>query len=665
MYVFFSLQRNQVRWCAAFHNPVSRSIRPGKRKFFMFNVTFHPAGKQVQVEQGENLLRAAMLAGVQFSASCGGSGSCGKCKVLVEKGEFEFDASARISATDQEKGYALACTTRVNSDIEVRLPEDARAIDRQAIERAMLTSVEPSELLGDIEINPSVQRVYLELPPPSLEDNVSDVDRLTRALEKQLGSKKIHLSLPVIKQASSILRSSGWKATFTIFCTDDLFEVTQAFPGNRTEPVYGLAVDIGTTTICAELVNLENGLVQAQRSDYNSQHSCGEDVISRIVYASRNRENLAHIQGLAHSTLNGLVQEMLNETGVNSQDIADVVMSGNTTMTHLFMGVEPGIREEPYVPVTSAPPVLQAGELSLEWSDSARIYLTPSRASYMGGDITAGLIGSNLFRSEKLTLYIDVGTNGEIVLGGSEWLIGCSCSAGPAFEGGAIKHGMRAATGAVEQVRIDPGTFEPMILTVGQSSPRGICGSGLIDAMAELLMAGVITSKGRFNTELDTPRIRGQEALEYVLVWAEDAHNGQDIVITEGDLDNLLRAKAAVFAGITTLLNAVGITLQDVDELLIAGGFGRYLELDKAVTIGLLPEISPDRVKYIGNGSLLGSRVMLLSRRMRQEALQVCKKMTYLELSQDPSFMDQYVSALFMPHTDMSMFPSVQAGLMG
>ncbi len=630
----------------------------------MFNVIFHPAGKQVQVEQGENLLRAAMLAGVQFSASCGGSGTCGKCRLLVEKGRFEAESSARLSDADQEKGYTLACNTRVMSDLEVRLPETARAIDRQAIERAMLTSLDPAELAGDITIDPAVKRIYLELPPPTLEDNVSDVDRLIRALGKDLDTRQIHLSLPLIKKVSSVLRSSGWKATLTLLNTGQGFEVTQVVPGNSTESLYGLAVDIGTTTICAELVNLESGRVESQRSDYNRQYSCGEDVISRIVYSSRNQENLEHIQGLARDTLNGLVEEMLRETGVEGRDIADVVMSGNTTMTHLFLGIDPGIREEPYVPVLSSPPLIESGDLSLEWSESARIYMTPSRASYMGGDITAGLIGSNLFRSEKLTLYIDVGTNGEIVLGGSDWLIGCSCSAGPAFEGGAIKHGMRAATGAVEQVRIDPETFEPMILTVCQSRPRGICGSGLIDAMAELLQAGVITSKGRFNTDLDSSRIRGEDALEYVLVWSEDAQTGQDIVITEGDLDNLLRAKAAVFAGITTLLNSVGVTTGDIDELLIAGGFGRYLELDKAITIGLLPEISPDRVKYIGNGSLLGSRIMLLSRDLRQQALQVCRKMTYLELSQDPSFMDEYVSALFMPHTDMDMFPSVKAALM-
>ncbi len=631
----------------------------------MPKVTFYPGEKQIEVARGENLLRAAMLAGVQFSASCGGSGTCGKCKLLVEHGEFYTVPSARLTPQDKAQGYSLACSTFVMSDLEIRLPLEARTIDRQAIERAMLTSVDYRKLTGDVAISPVSRRIYLELPKPSLEDNVSDVDRLLRALTKYLDTEQIFLSLPLIKKIPSVLRRSQWKVTVTVVDLGSGCEITQVIPADKSGTQFGLGVDIGTTTICAELVDLETGEAVAQRSDYNRQYSCGEDVISRIVYASRRPENLDHLKQLALKTINGLVREMLDETGVRSQDVTDMVMAGNTTMTHLFMGIDPGIREEPYVPVISAPPVLSALELGLDWADGSKVYLTPCRASYMGGDITAGILGSNVFRSDKLTLYIDVGTNGEIVLGGSEWLISCSCSAGPAFEGGAIKHGMRAATGAIEKIRINAETFEPMILTVGQAKPKGICGSGLIDAMAELFLAGVINSKGRFNTNLGTPRVRGQDALEYVLVWAEDAGIEHDIVLTEGDLDNLLRAKAAVFAGITTLLKAVGISIHDIDEMLIAGGFGHYLELDKAVTIGMLPEIAPDRVKFIGNGSLLGCRLMLLSREMRAQAQQVSKKMTYMELSQDVSFMDQYVSALFMPHTNLDLFPSVRATAAG
>ncbi len=632
----------------------------------MPKVTFHAGDKQIEVRHGENLLRAAMLAGVQFSASCGGSGICGKCRLLVEHGEYHSESTARLTPQDQAQGYALACSTYVISDMTVRLPHDARTVDRQAIERAMLTSADPRELTGDVSINPASRRVYLELPEPSLEDNISDVDRLLRALTRylDLDTEQIFLSLPLIKNVYSALRSSQWKVTVTVVDNGPGCEITQILPYDKSKVQYGLAVDIGTTTICAELVDLKTGEVASRRSDYNRQYLCGEDVISRIVYASRRPENLEHLQGLALKTINGLVREMLEAIGLQNEDISDIVIAGNTAMTHFFLGIDPGIREEPYVPVISAPPVLSAREFGLDWADGSKVYLAPCRAGYLGGDITAGILGSNVFRSDKLTLYIDVGTNGEIVLGGSKWLLGCSCSAGPAFEGGSIKHGMRAAAGAVEQVRINPETFEPMILTVGQARPRGICGSGLIDTMAEMFRAGVINSKGRFNTDLDTPRVRGQDSLEYVLVWAEDAGIDRDLVVTEGDLDNLLRAKAAVFAGITTLMKAVGVLIQDIDEMFIAGGFGRFLELDKAVTIGMLPEIAPEKVKFIGNGSLLGCRLMLLSRDTRANALQVSRKITYLELSRDTSFMEQYVSALFMPHTDLDLFPLVKKNVL-
>ncbi len=631
----------------------------------MPEITFFPVDTRIEVEQGENLLRAAMLAGVEFSASCGGSGACGKCKLWVEEGNYHSESSVSLSPQEEEQGYALACSTYVLSDLKVHLPQDARAADREAIERATLASVDLQDLIGEIEIDPASRRIYLELPQPSLEDNISDVDRLIRSLNKYLSTDRISLSLPLLKEVSSLLRQSQWKVTVTLLESDSGYEITRIVPGDKSDCQYGLAVDLGTTTICSELINLQTGKVEARRSDYNRQYSCGEDVISRIVYGSRRRENLDHLQTLVLNTINELVREMLDETGISSQDVTDIVMAGNTTMTHLFLGIHPGIREEPYVPVSSAPPAFEAREIGLDWAENTRVYLAPCRASYMGGDITAGILGSNVFRSQKLTLYIDVGTNGEMVLGGADWLLGCSCSAGPAFEGGAIKHGMRAATGAIEQVRINAQTLEPMILTVGQAQPRGICGSGLIDAMAEFFRTGIITSKGRFNTELDTPRLRGQDSKEYVLVWAGDAGTDQDLVITEEDLDNLLRAKAAVFAGITTLINAVGLSISDIQEMLIAGGFGRYLELDKAIVLGLLPEIAPDKAKYIGNGSLLGCRLMLLSRDMRDNAHQISKKMTYLELSRDASFMDHYVSALFIPHTDLDLFPTVRPMAVG
>jgi uncharacterized 2Fe-2S/4Fe-4S cluster protein (DUF4445 family) len=330
-------------------------------------------------------------------------------------------------------------------------------------------------------------------------------------------------------------------------------------------------------------------------------------------------------------------------------------------MVHLFYGIDPRhIREEPYIPTVNLIPTVKASALGLRIAAGARVYCVPCRASYVGGDITAGLLASGVFKTDKLTLYIDIGTNGEMALGNAEWLLSCACSAGPAFEGGSVRHGMRAVQGAIEVVRIDADTFEPMILTVGQKKPKGICGSGLIDALAELYLTGVVNEKGSFNLDLDHPRIRSRGGLaEYVLVFAAESATGEDIVITEADLDNLIRTKGAIYAGIETLLGLMQMQVRDIEQVFIAGGFGRYLELDQAITIGLLPEVGEEKVKYIGNGSLLGAHLVLLSLAARESAREIAKKMTYLELSTHPGFMDNYVSALFLPHTDRSAFPSV------
>jgi uncharacterized 2Fe-2S/4Fe-4S cluster protein (DUF4445 family) len=306
------------------------------------------------------------------------------------------------------------------------------------------------------------------------------------------------------------------------------------------------------------------------------------------------------------------------------------------------------------------PPALPAAALGLRLAPGARVLCVPGRASYVGGDITAGLLASGVNRSEQLTLYIDIGTNGEMALGNREWLLSCACSAGPAFEGGSVKHGMRAVLGAIETVRIDPDTLEPMLVTIGQKRPKGICGSGLIDAVAELFLTGVINERGKFNLELGHPRLRAVDGIaEYLLVPAEQSGTGADIAITEPDLDNLIRTKGAIYAGIMTLLAQMEMPVEAIEQVYIAGGFGRYLELDQAITIGLLPEFPAEKVKYVGNGSLLGAHLVLLSRAARETAGEIARSMTYLELSTNPGFMDNYVSALFLPHTDQHMFPSV------
>jgi uncharacterized 2Fe-2S/4Fe-4S cluster protein (DUF4445 family) len=637
----------------------------------MPKVHFYPDNRTVEVAEGENLLRAAILAGVHVNASCGGSGVCGKCRVVVEQGPVEAEPSAALTAEQVAGGSVLACTCAVRGDVEVRIPVESQMGDTRSVlarehrtvtHGSVLTHQDLGALFGEFDLDPATRRLYVELPPPTLEDNVSDLERLKRELARQYAIGDFGVDHASLVRMGACLREAGWKVTATLSrgVAGEGPRLLRLDAGDRSRTHYGLAVDIGTTSVYAELVDLETRASLGRESEYNGQVSCGEDVISRIVYAMK-KDGLARLQGLVVGTINVLIDRLLEKTGVERDDIVWLVAAGNTTMTHLFYGIDPRhIREEPYIPTVNLVPTVKASKLGLRIARGARVFCVPGRASYVGGDITAGLLAAGVFRTEKLTLYIDIGTNGEMALGNAEWLLACACSAGPAFEGGSVKHGMRAVLGAIEMVRINPDTLEPMILTIGQKKPKGICGSGLIDALAELFLTGVINEKGKFNLELGHPRIRATGGLaEYVLVWADQTAIGTDLVITEADLDNLIRTKGSIYAGITTLLGLMQIPVEAIEQVFIAGGFGRYLELDQAITIGMLPECEESRVKYVGNGSLLGAHLVLLSAAAQESALEIARKMTYLELSAHPGFMDHYVSALFLPHTDRGAFPTV------
>lgn len=653
-------------------SPPNDNSKEGKSDVLrMPKVRFYPDNREVEVAQGESLIRAAMLAGVHVNASCGGSGTCGKCRVVIEEGEVDTEDSAKLSAKEIAQGYVLACRATVQNDVEVRIPIESQMGDgRAALEREhrsvtrglLLTSKDLSELFGDFELEPVTHRLYVELPAPTLEDNLSDLERLKRELMRVHGVGDFTVDLKCLRKMANVLREANWEVTATIMegGGGECPRLIRLDPGDRSGQHYGLAVDIGTTSIYAELINLNTRESLGRVSEYSAQVSCGEDIISRIVYSLK-KDGLMRLQGLVVDTINGLVDRLLGKTGVDRSDIVYMVTAGNTTMIHLFYGINPQyIREEPYIPTANFVPTVKASDLSVEIAEGARVYCIPGRASYVGGDITSGLLASGVYKTDKVTLYIDVGTNGEMALGNSDWLLACACSAGPAFEGGSVKHGIRAIKGAIESVRINPDTLEPMILTIGQLKPKGICGSGLIDTMAELFLTGIINEKGKFNLELDHPRIREVEGqAEYVLVWSESSATREDIVVTETDLDNLIRTKGAIYAGITTLLDSMQMPVEAIEQVLIAGGFGRYLELDQAITIGLLPEFPEDKVKYVGNGSLMGAHLVSLSKSARNSAREIAKKMTYLELSTSSSFMDNFISALFLPHTDIHSFPSV------
>lgn len=629
-------------------------------------VTFEPFGKTIEIASGQNLFDTAKEAGIELNSSCGGEGTCGKCKVIVKEGKFRSASFTKLSQNEIEKGYILACQTEALSDLALEVPPESIMRKGQKIATGLRTRDLENLLKGlDKEIRPRTRKFLLALPPPNLEDNISDADRVKRELGRWgYTPQNIYCSLKLLRHLNRILRESNWKVTLTTIEKGNTLEIIKIEAGDTSGMRYGLAIDVGTTTIVVYLVNLIDGKIIDVASTYNSQARCGDDVITRIVYATE-RDGLRELNSLVISDINGLVKGLTEKHRIDPDLIDSIITSGNTTMTHLFFGIDPKyIREEPYIPTANLFPLIMAGEIGIEVSPRAVIYSIPGVASYVGGDITAGVLSSGLNKEEALTLFIDVGTNGEIVLGNSEWLMTAACSAGPCFEGSGIKHGMRATDGAIEEISIDRESYDVHLGVIGVGRPIGICGSGMIDAIAEMFLSGVIDQRGKIRMEIGSPRIRmGEEGLEYVIAWKEETGIDKDIVLTDADINNILRAKAAIYAGFSLLLKQVGFSFNDVRKVYIAGGFGNYLDVEKAITIGLLPDMPPDRFIFLGNTSIMGAYLCLLSKKMRKEAEGIARKMTYIELSVSRSFMDEYLSALFLPHTDITAFPSVQSKL--
>ena len=638
-----------------------------------YNILFLPHNIKFAVNEGENLIRAAMEAGVHINASCGGEGVCGKCRVIIEDGSVEGGITEKLDKKDIEKGFRQACLSKVLSDLVVRIPieseVDAGVLNLQQAPRktAGIWEMNLDNLKDKGLFMPPVEKKYLDLPEPTSQDNLPDVTRLVSFLKAKYDEHRLVVELPVIRKISDILRQSNFKITATLARPVQSGRKTQIInvqPGDTTDRNYAIAVDIGTTTVYAQLVDLITGEVLAQFGDYNKQISYGEDVISRIIYAGK-PGGLEKLHEEVIATINKLIEKMVKKARIDPDEISAVTLAGNTTMTQLALKVNPKyIRLAPYVPASTLYPPIKAAELGLNLGDHVTALVYPAVSSYVGGDIVAGVMGSGMYRAEELTLFMDIGTNAEIVIGNKDWLACASCSAGPAFEGGGIKFGMRAAKGAIEDFSLDPLTLEPMNITIGNVRPKGICGSGLITIAAIMFEMGIIDSRGKFNRDLNTPRVRETDGIyEYVLAWSHETQIDRDIALTEPDLDNLIRAKGAIYSGCMTLLEEVGLRMQDIDRVYLAGGFGSYIDLEKAMVIGLLPEIDTDRVRFIGNGSLMGAKMSCLTNRIRKDVVAVTRRMTNFELSETPSFMDNYVAALFLPHTNMDQFPKLKARL--
>jgi uncharacterized 2Fe-2S/4Fe-4S cluster protein (DUF4445 family) len=622
----------------------------------MRTVTFLPSYRKIDIARGSTILDAAQRAGLNINVVCGGQGKCGKCVVYVQSGKTEFDRqkySRFFNEDELNKGACLACETTVQGDLHVLVPESTLIQEQKILVAGRDT---------EIEFHPSVRKYYVELEPPTLTDPSPDLTRLLWGIQKNGGpvAEKIYVPLEVMREIPTLLRHSDWKVTGTIALVPGGYRLIDLQENDTSKHIYGAAIDLGSTTVVVYLWDLVNGKVVAVASNYNRQISCGEDILARVNFARKN--GLTKLQALAVESINAALTSASNTAGIDREDIYEVVVAGNTVMTHMLLGIDPAyIIAEPYVPVVQRALSVAAARLGIAINQNSGLFAFPAVSDFIGGDIIADILSCGMNEREEISLLIDIGTNFEIVLGNKEWMFSCAGAAGPALEGGEVLFGMRANPGAIEKIEVNPVTLDPHFSTINNIKPRGITGSGLIDLLAELFSACVIDRTGRINSGLENKRVRtGPHFPEYVVVWASETDIGKDIVITENDIKNLIMSKASIHAACVTLMKQAGVSRHEIATIYVAGAFGNYLDKKNATIIGLIPEIDADRIKNIGNGAVTGANLALINRRERKTLDEIAGKIAYIELNAEPSFMEEYTSSTFLPHTDLTLFPLVQ-----
>ena len=625
----------------------------------------------VECNKGDNLLEIARRANVAIDAPCGGNGSCGKCRVQLVEGELESMQSRHISGEEYAAGWRLSCCSKVVGDATVMVPDIASAYQSR-MKTADLSS--PQEIVifencqnqlkaSGIHFENRYRSAVLTMAEPTLDDTMPDNERLTWAIEEALGVERVELPFAVMVKLAHTLRENNWSVCVKGELKGGTFRCMEITAPTDTA-VVGCAIDIGTTTVTMVLVDLESGKILAKGSSGNGQIRYGADVINRIIEQGKSGGRKKLQDAIIKETLTPIIANLCASAKISARSILCLSVGANTTMNHLFVGVdaEP-VRMEPYVPSFFAWEGLLAGDVKLPANPLAPVLIAPNIGSYVGGDITAGTLAAGLWDQDEMSLFIDLGTNGEIVFGNRDFMMSCACSAGPAFEGGDISCGMRATDGAVEACTLDKYTMEPTLRIVGDPGQRpvGICGSGIIDIISELFRCGIINAKGLFVREGDRVKRDAHGMGRYVLAWEQESDTGREVSINEVDIDNFIRAKGAIFSAIATLLASVDMTPEMIDKVYVAGGIGSGINMKNAVNIGMFPDVELEKFHYIGNSSLAGAYAMVMSDEANQKLAEVATNMTYLELSTHPGYMDSFVAACFLPHTDASLFPhSVQ-----
>ncbi|MHA1834414.1 MAG: ASKHA domain-containing protein, partial [Candidatus Baldrarchaeia archaeon] len=617
-------------------------------------IVFEPDGLKSNVNPGVTILEAAKICGIKIRSECGGHGFCGKCKVIAKTPEGLTSLSERekelLSDQEIKKGYRLACQAYIKGNTVIYVPEESRITKRKTLIEGVMQ---------EVEISPLVEKFYIIIPKPSLQDLRTDFDRMIESLKDIYNLESLEIPLELLKTLPLKLRDANWKVTATIWNRKRIISVE---PGNTTQKLYGIAIDIGTSKIIGYLVDLLSGKVVATRFIENPQIIYGEDIISRISHVMKNPQTLEEIHSLAIKAINEIILKCCEKAGIEQTDIYEAVVVGNTAMHHFFLNINPKyLALSPYVPAIGNSVNVEARELKINICPHGNVHVLPVIAGFVGADAVGDILATKIFEAEKICLTIDIGTNTEIVLGNKDELFTTSCASGPAFEGMHITHGMKAVEGAIEKVRIDPETFEVHYETIGNTEPVGICGSAMVDIVAEMLKTGLIDRTGKFKVNKSAKRFQKVNN-EYVFVIAKpnETRSGTPIIVTQKDIREIQLAKAAIHTGCSILMRKRGVSTGLIDKIFVAGAFGNYLNIENSIIIGLLPDVPSSKVKFVGNAAGSGAIMSLISKKEREKAKEIAKRTKYIELAIDPSFHMELAASMYLPHKNLDKFPTVK-----
>ena len=632
-------------------------------------IDFEPISRRIVYSRDISIFKILAELGISIRSICGGGGTCGKCKILIQNGNdyltpLTTPEMQYLTKIDRERGFRLACQTFIDQTkikllVSVNKPQFRIFLPNKLLleDFKILTTGKSRE----IQLNPFIKKYYLEVKKPSLEEPMPDFERIKAALivkiPKMLKANKVTIDFDVLNTLPEILRKDKHKIT----CTLMNHHIIAVESGNTEKENYGIAFDIGTTTIVGYLINLNNGKIYGVDSKLNSQTAFGEDVITRLTAIKEESENLNKLNAVVISDLNEIILNTCRQANISSAQIYEATIVGNSVMHHIFLGINPiNIGLSPFIPVIQKGLNVKAYKLNLDIYKSGNVFTAPIIAGFVGADTIGVILSSNVDQEKEITLIIDIGTNGEIIIGNRNILAVGSCAAGSALEGAHISDGMRAAAGAIDSITIDPKNLEVSYSTIRNKKPLGICGSGLVDAIAEMLKSKVITRSGSFNKTITNHErfIKKDKFPEFIIAKREETSLNKDITITQNDIRQLQMAKAAFYSGAKLILNKLGANLK-IQQIFLAGAFGSYINVKNAKFIGMIPDIQDEKIHQIGNAAGMGAQHCLLNKELRKKAQELLNRILYVEIAIEEGFQKEYVEAMYFPHINLNFFPSL------